>query len=172
MRDQAAAKGVDLVVFSELVLVGYPPRILSCDQRSWRQQRPRCTSWSTESAAGGPGLLVTLPWRDARSPVAKRDRARRRRHRRARFKYELPNYGVFDEKRLFVAGDLPEPVTFRGVRIGVPICEDIWLPHVTEHLTRRGAELFIVPNGSPFEVDKFHQRIERPDSGSPNQDGR
>ena len=112
-----------------------------------------------DSASGGPALLVTLPWRadgclhnaaafvaDGRSEL--------------RFKHELPNYGVFDEKRLFNPGPLPAPITFRGVRLGIPICEDIWLPSVTAHLARAGAEILLVPNGSPFEVDKFEERLE------------
>src|SRR5688572_23882053 len=77
-----------------------------------------------------------------------------------RYKHELPNYGVFDEKRVFSPGPLPAPVTFRGVRLGLPVCEDIWFPHVTAHLAREGAELLLVPNGSPFEVEKFEQRLD------------
>src|SRR3546814_19720619 len=71
-----------------------------------------------------------------------------------RQKRELPNYGTFDEKRLFAPGPLPAPIDFRGVKIGVPICEDIWFPFVTAHLRAEGAEILISPNGSPFEVDK------------------
>jgi NAD+ synthase len=77
-----------------------------------------------------------------------------------RFKYELPNYGVFDEKRVFEPGPLPEPVVFRQARLGLPICEDIWLDHVTTHLAKRGTQLMLVPNGSPFEVDKFEHRLD------------
>ena len=85
-----------------------------------------------------------------------------------RFKHELPNYGVFDEKRLFTPGPLPAPVSFRGVRLGLPICEDIWFPAVTAHLARAGAEMLLVPNGSPFEVEKFeaaHRPRARADEG-------
>src|SRR3546814_9498863 len=72
---------------------------------------------------------------------------------------DLPNYGTFDEKRLFAPGPLPAPIDFRGVKIGVPICEDIWFPFVTAHLRAEGAEILISPNGSPFEVDKDDRRI-------------
>jgi NAD+ synthase len=75
-----------------------------------------------------------------------------------RLKHELPNYGVFDEKRVFSAGGLPEPVDFAGVKLGIMICEDMWLPAVTRRLASRGAEILIVPNGSPFELDKFDVR--------------
>jgi NAD+ synthase len=69
-------------------------------------------------------------------------------------KRELPNYGTFDEKRVFTAGPLPEPIEFKGVKIGVPICEDIWQEIVCAHLAEAGAEFLLVPNGSPYELDK------------------
>jgi NAD+ synthase len=75
-----------------------------------------------------------------------------------RFKHELPNYGTFDEKRLFAAGPLPRPVAFRGVKLGLPICEDGWLPKVPRHLAEQGAELLISVNGSPYEIDKDDHR--------------
>ena len=71
-----------------------------------------------------------------------------------RYKSDLPNYGVFDEKRVFAAGPLPGPIDFRGVRIGVPICEDIWNEEVCECLAECGAEFYLVPNGSPFDWKK------------------
>ena len=69
-------------------------------------------------------------------------------------KRELPNYGTFDEKRVFASGPLPDPIEFKGVKLGVPICEDIWLEPVCAHLAEAGAELMLVPNGSPYELDK------------------
>jgi NAD+ synthase len=69
-------------------------------------------------------------------------------------KRELPNYGTFDEKRIFTPGPLPEPIEFNGVKIGVPICEDIWQEVVCGHLAEAGAEFLLVPNGSPYELDK------------------
>ncbi|VAV91065.1 NAD synthetase / Glutamine amidotransferase chain of NAD synthetase, partial [hydrothermal vent metagenome] len=76
-----------------------------------------------------------------------------------RCKYDLPNYGVFDEKRVFSAGPMPGPINFRGVRIGVPICEDIWNDEVCETLTETGAELLLVPNGSPYDQNKTDVRL-------------
>ena len=73
-------------------------------------------------------------------------------------KHELPNYGTFDEKRIFAQGPLPEPIQIGGLRLGVPICEDIWLEAVCHHLAAGGAEILLVPTGSPFEVDKDDQR--------------
>ena len=74
-------------------------------------------------------------------------------------KHELPNYGTFDEKRVFASGPLPTPIAFRGVRIGIPICEDIWREPVCAALAKAGAELLLVPNGSPYEIDKDDVRI-------------
>src|SRR3954468_16916138 len=82
-----------------------------------------------------------------------------------RFKCNLPNYGVFDEKRLFARGPAAGPVTVRGVRIGVPICEDIWLEesedyeNVVETLAETGAEIILVPNGSPYARNKAAGRL-------------
>ena len=159
-RDTAASEGADLVVFSELVLVGYPPEDLVLRPALIAAAARVLSELESESASPGmPGIVVTAPWRDGdalRNAVALVADGRTE----LRYKHELPNYGVFDEKRVFVPGPLPEPVTFRGVRIGLPICEDIWFDRCTTHLARRGAELFLVPNGSPFEVEKFHQRLE------------
>jgi NAD+ synthase len=158
-RDRAAEQGADLLVLSELVLVGYPPEDLVLRPALVEAAAAALRELERDSASGGPALIVTLPWRadgclhNAAAFIAN-GRAE------CRFKHELPNYGVFDEKRVFNPGPLPAPIVFRGVRIGIPICEDIWFPAVTAHLARAGAELFVVPNGSPFEVDKFEERIE------------
>jgi NAD+ synthase len=159
-RDRAANQGADLVVCPELSLVGYPPEDLVLRPAFVEAARVSLEALAQESASPGrPGLVVGLPWMDegrlhnAAALVADG-------RIEARFKHELPNYGVFDEKRVFVPGPLPEPIEFRGWRLGLPICEDVWFPEVSTHLARRGAELLLVPNGSPFEGEKFHQRLE------------
>jgi len=160
MRDEAAAQGADLVVYSELVLVGYPPEDLVLRPALVEAAADALRDLQRESAAAGvPGVVVTLPWKETdrvRNAVALVANGRVD----LRFKHELPNYGVFDEKRVFEPGPLPEPVMFRDARLGIPICEDIWLDHVTAHLADRGVQLLLVPNGSPFEVDKFEHRLE------------
>jgi NAD+ synthase len=158
-RERAAELGADLLVLSELVLVGYPPEDLVLRPALVEAAAAALRELERDSASAGPALIVTLPWRadgclhNAAALVAD-GRAE------FRFKHELPNYGVFDEKRLFNPGPLPAPIAFRGVRLGIPICEDIWLPSVTAHLARGGAEILLVPNGSPFEVEKFGERLE------------
>ena len=157
-RDDAARQGVDLVLFPELSIVGYPPEDLVLRPAFVRAAAEAVEQLRTDSGSG-PAIVVGLPWHDnGRLHNAVACIANRRID--VRFKHELPNYGVFDEKRVFAPGPLPEPVTFRDVRIGIPICEDIWFPTVCDHLVARGAELLLVPNGSPFEVEKFHHRLE------------
>jgi NAD+ synthase len=158
-RDRGAELGADLVVLSELVLVGYPPEDLVLRPALVEAAASALRELERDSAPGGPALVVTLPWREngcLHNAVALVADGRSE----LRFKHELPNYGVFDEKRVFNSGPLPTPITFRGVRLGLPICEDIWLPSVTAHLARAGAEILLVPNGSPFEVDKFEERLD------------
>jgi NAD+ synthase len=158
-RDEAAALGADLIVFPELAIVGYPPEDLVLRPALVEAAANTLTALERESHAG-PALVVTLPWReDGRVHNAAAFVARGRRE--LRFKYELPNYGVFDEKRVFTSGPLPDPVAFGELRLGLPICEDVWFPAVAGHLARAGADLLLVPNGSPFDVGKFDERVAR-----------
>ena len=148
----------DLLVCSELALIGYPPEDLVLRPAVIDATR-RAIDDLARDTVSGPAVLATTPWREAdvvyNAVVLLADG----RIAAIRYKHELPNYGVFDEKRVFSAGPLPEPVEFRGVRLGVPICEDIWYPEVARHLAARGAELLIVPNGSPFERTKLGRRV-------------
>lgn len=158
-RARAEAGGADLVVFPELALSGYPPEDLVLKPAFQEACREACEALAKETADGGPALLVGLPWpEDGRlyNAVALLDGGE---IAALRYKVLLPNYGVFDEKRVFDAGEMPGPVSFRDVRIGVPICEDIWQPSVVECLEENGAEMLLVPNGSPFETTKDDIRL-------------
>ena len=162
-RAEAAAMGADLVVTPEFSIGGYPPEDLVRKPAFVEACEAAIEALARDTADGGPGLVVGGPWRD---PGEGGDRlfnaayvleAGRILARRA--KHELPNYGVFDEKRVFDAGPSPGPVAFRGTRIGLMVCEDFWLPAVSETLAESGAEMLLSINGSPFEDGKAARRI-------------
>ena len=156
---RADAGGVDLVMTPELSLIGYPPEDLVLKPAAVAACAAELERLAAATGDGGPGLLVGLPWVDGGklyNAVALLDGGRVAGITR---KHDLPNYGTFDEKRVFASAPLPGPLTFRGVRLGVPICEDIWTPEVSECLAETGAEILLVPNGSPFEVGKDDRRL-------------
>ena len=153
-RGEAAGLGADLVLFTELFLSGYPPEDLVLKPAFMEACRLACEDLARETADGGPAVLIGLPWAEngaRHNACALLDKGR---IEAVRFKVDLPNYGVFDEKRVFTSGPLPGPVVFRGVRIGVPVCEDIWGPDPVECIAETGGEILLVPNGSPYQRGK------------------
>jgi NAD+ synthase len=158
-RDEAAAGGADLVVFSELVLIGYPPEDLVLKPALQDHVERAMAGLAEATADGGPAMLVGAPLRENGSLYNAVFLLHDGAVTASRKKYDLPNYGVFDEKRLFAAGPLNGPLDFKGVRMGAMICEDMWAPDVTECLEESGAEILIVLNGSPFDRDKPDERL-------------
>ncbi|OYV58334.1 MAG: NAD+ synthase, partial [Acidocella sp. 21-58-7] len=142
-RAKAAAMGADLLVTPEMSISGYQPEDLVRKPAFVAACEAAVEALAADTADGGPGVIVGTPWRhgealhnaafvlDGGKIIAKRA------------KHELPNYGVFDDKRVFDAGPAPGPVVFRGVRLGLMICEDWWFPDVSETLAESGAELLL-----------------------------
>ena len=158
-RADAAAAGADLVVTSELAVSGYPPEDLVIRPIVQQTVEREVRALAAETGDGGPAVLIGAPWVEdgwlynASLLLDGGDIAA------VRFKHDLPNYGVFDEKRVFQAGPLPGPVNFRGLRLGVMVCEDMWTDEVAECLEESGAEILVVLNGSPYEQDKWDLRL-------------
>ena len=159
-RTRAAAAKSDLVLFPELSLIGYPPEDLVLKPSLIQRAAAQLDAMAKVTADGGPAMLVGSVFvvdGALHNGMALLDGGK---VAAIRLKHELPNYGTFDEVRLFQPGPLPEPIVFKGVMIGVPICEDIWHPDVCRHLADFGAELLLCPNGSPYEIDKDTLRID------------
>jgi NAD+ synthase len=163
-RAEAAFDGADLVAFPELFLSGYPPEDLVLKPALQAACRAKIEELARDTADGGPALLIGTPWVEDGKLYNAYCLLDRGAIAAVRFKVNLPNYGVFDERRVFAAGPVPGPVNFRGVRLGLPICEDIWTDwgdyeNVVECLVETGAELLLVPNGSPYWRNKDEVRL-------------
>ncbi|MBU0582544.1 MAG: NAD+ synthase [Alphaproteobacteria bacterium] len=159
-RADAARHGADLVLFTELFIAGYPPEDLVLKPAFLAACERAVEEFAADTADSGPGVIIGTPLkRDSgtHNSIVFADGGKiiAERH-----KVDLPNYGEFDEKRVFQAGpEIAGPVNFRGVRLGIPICEDIWGDlGVCETLAETGAELLLVPNGSPYYRGKVDVR--------------
>lgn len=164
-RADAAALGADLVLFTELFMSGYPPEDLVLKPAFMRACDRAINDLAADTADGGPGIVIGFPRENEQgrfNAVALLDDGK---IIAERYKVDLPNYGEFDEKRVFHPGPMPGPVNFRGIRLGLPVCEDIWGDlGVCETLAETGAELLLVVNGSPYyrgKVDVRHQVVMR-----------
>jgi NAD+ synthase len=163
-RAEAARDGADLLAFPELFMSGYPPEDLVLKPAFQAACRAKVEELARETADGGPALLIGTPWYEDGKLYNAYCLLDRGVIAAVRLKVNLPNYGVFDERRVFAPGPVPGPVNFRGVRLGLPICEDIWTDwgdyeNVVECLAETGAELLIVPNGSPYWRNKDEVRL-------------
>ncbi|WP_029030589.1 NAD+ synthase [Salinarimonas rosea] len=158
-RAEAAAQGADLVVFTELFLAGYPAEDLVLKPAFQDACRAALESLARDTADGGPAVLIGLPFVENGALYNSYAYLDEGRIGAVRHKVDLPNYGPFDEKRVFEAGPLPGPIMIRGVRVGAPVCEDIWGEEVVECLAETGAEILVVPNGSPYWRGKTDERF-------------
>src|SRR5690348_12833162 len=152
MRRRAA--NADLLMCPELQLIGYPPEDLVLKPEFVRRTHECTDQLVAATAEPGPAMLIGTLIAEGGSVYNAFILAEGGKVIGRTLKHELPNYGTFDEKRIFTPGPLPEPIEFKGVKLGVPVCEDIWQEIVCAHLAEAGAEMLLVPNGSPYELDK------------------
>ncbi len=155
---QAKAAGSDMVAFPEMFIVGYNAQDL-IKKPALQQAAMAVIEQLAVDCADGPALAVGGPYADGEKLfnayfVLKGGKVAHR-----QLKHHLPNYTVFDEERLFDHGPMGGPYDVNGVRIGSPICEDAWFEDVPETMEETGAEILIVPNGSPYYRDKFDRRM-------------
>ncbi|MEQ9316320.1 MAG: nitrilase-related carbon-nitrogen hydrolase, partial [Henriciella sp.] len=145
---EGANKGADLVVFAEMFLLGYPPEDLVLKPSAVEDCMAAVKTLAGESE-DLPGFVIGTPWAEEgalyNSAVYCADGKIVARYD----KQELPNYGVFDEQRLFTKGKSPAVIIdVKGVKIGLAVCEDVWFERVPRAAHAAGAELLLVPNGS------------------------
>lgn len=166
---EAAKDGADIVVLPEMSLTGYPLEDLTQKKSFLRDAENSAYALIEAVKASGykAAILFGHP-----TDVGRSDGNKRLVYNSATFydpevdehyvshKNELPNYGVFDEQRNFVKGGHPRVLPWRGLRIGVVICEDGWFPDVTKTLANQGADLLLWVNGSPFSRGKNVRRRE------------
>ena len=148
----------DLVIFSELFLSGYPPEDLVLKKSFVSACKNALDSLITYSKEKELGVIIGLPIYEKNklfNAAAVIDKGQLIGFSK---KVNLPNYSVFDEKRVFNKNNTPEIFNFRGIKLGIPICEDIWMDNVCKELKDQGCELIISPNGSPFDKYKINQR--------------
>ena len=155
---EAGRAGADLVMFPELYIGGYPPEDLVLKPGYQAACRMAVENLARETA-GGPAVLMGSPWVEDGRLYNAYLLLHAGRIEAVRYKVDLPNYGVFDEKRVFASGPMPGPIVVNGVRIGIPICEDIWGADVVECVGETGGEILLVPNGSPYWRDKTNVRL-------------
>lgn len=156
---RAIAVGSDLVLTPELSVTGYPLEDLVLKPYFVSVAMAAVESLaSITDGENSPGLIVGSPWKVGEQLFNAVLLLENGTVSEIRFKHDLPNYGVFDEKRVFDKGPLPSPIKFRGFSLGVMICEDMWYPEVSNALAAESADLLLVPTCSPFELDKHGER--------------
>ena len=148
--------GADLVMFSELALSGYPPEDLL--YRDDFYQRCQAQLDRLQAATQQTAVLVGHPWREAGNLYNALSLFADGKLLGRYFKQQLPNYGVFDEKRYFSAGHDTCVVELKGYRLGLLICEDLWFDGPVDAVKAAGAEIVLSINASPYNREKPYIR--------------
>ena len=156
---RATADGADILVLPEQFIIGYPAEDLVLKPAAVADCKVHAEEFA-KLTKDGPAVVFNLPWLEEGALYNAALFMRGGEITDVRLKHHLPNYGVFDEARIFTSGPLPEPIEFKGITIGLPICEDLWQPGVASHLADKGAEILISPNGSPWRRTALSERVE------------
>lgn len=149
----------DLVIFPELAITGYPPEDLAL-RKSFQLECINHLHKLAEETSSGPAMLLGTLWLEGNKLYNAAALLDSGKVSKIIGKNNLPNYGVFDEKRIFDQAPIDEPIDFKGIKLGVMICEDFWIESYQQNLADKGAEIFIVLNSSPFETSKHKTRLQ------------
>ncbi|MEM7241984.1 MAG: NAD+ synthase [Pseudomonadota bacterium] len=154
---EAQAENCDMLVLPEMFLVGYQAQDMVRKRAFTDDALAKLTEFAGDVTDVTVG--IGLPIRDGEQVFNGYAILADGKIQTIIRKHHLPNYKVFDEERYFEPGDIHGPYSVKGVRIGTPICEDAWFPDVCEALEESGAEILVVPNGSPYYRGKFDRRM-------------
>lgn len=159
LRAESAEQSADVVVFPELAVTGYPPEDMVLRPAFQRRAMEAVESLAKDTADGGPAIITGGIWVENGKVHNVLFLLEDGVIRAKQSKVHLPNYGVFDEARVFAsASHMPQVVELRGVKVGLIICEDTWSSDVAAALKADGAELLISSNASPYETTKADVR--------------
>lgn len=171
--DQARADGISMLVVPELALTGYPPEDLLLrpaliDKLAAANLMLQEISHDVTLCVGAPSAapVATSDWalgNNSARPASLLNSLlmyRNGEHVLSYHKQSLPNYQVFDERRYFVAGTQSMVCDLDGLRVGLLVCEDVWVPDIVESTCRLGVDLILVVNASPFAEGKFGERLD------------
>ena len=149
LHRKANAKNVDLLAFPEMFLTGYQTQDLILKKAFMRDVLKSMKRLASD-LNGGPAVLLGAPLYENNQIYNAYYLLKDGKHIVVSRKHHLPNVNVFDEQRVFSSGQVSGPFEISGVKIGSPICEDLWFEDVSETMVETGADLLIVPNGSPY----------------------
>ena len=165
---EAAGQGADLVLYPEMCLTGYPPEdlVLMPAFRAAVMREAEALAAATRDLKCD--LMFGSLWESTFLPASQGEELPRIYNASllasggaltlVRAKHDLPNYGVFDEKRVFQAGAAPTVFAWRGITLGVLICEEVWDVAQAKALAAQGAEILLVQNASPYHIGKANER--------------
>ncbi|MGH1455220.1 MAG: NAD+ synthase [Alphaproteobacteria bacterium] len=149
----------DLILFPELFLCGYPPEDLTNNTGFIDALKNKIDDLIKQSKALNAAALIPTIWREGEHIYNAALLIQNGEIKHTLKKHHLPNYSVFDEARNFKSAPLPNPIEINGTKLGIMICEDMWHTDLPIHLKKKGAQLLISINASPYYTNKHNRRI-------------